>query len=431
MEPLGTRLRRNFSPGRGMPLALVLPALLAGCAPAVQTTAAPSPGAVRALEASVAKDSTDFDALLQLGQVYRRLKRTDQARQVLERAVALRMQNSQGVLFLGLTYEDLGRYAQARQLYTRYLQDEKSKGLKNEVQARMPLIERKELEAAVRDALAREAELGTSRLAPASVAIFPFLYNGGNAELEPLSRALAEMLVTDLSQTQRLTVLERSRVQFLLDELKLDRTGLVDPATAARSGRLLGAGRIVQGRIAGDQSQLQLQAAVVDAANAGAAARTVQQQDALNRLFDLEKRLALDIYGSLGIELTVAERERVNQRPTQNLQAVLAFGRGLEAQDRADYGAAAQQFQRAASLDRGFAAARRNADVATRAASAQATTTDQLGQRAAASAAGPAASLAVLQALVPGANGRDAAPEVLGTEGIGKSTVLEIIIRRN
>jgi hypothetical protein len=54
-----------------------------------------------------------------------------------------------------------------------------------------------------------------------------------------------------------------------------------------------------------------------------------------------------------------------------------------------------------------------------------------LSQRASAGSPASASSLAAVEVLVPGASGRDAAPEVLGKEGVGKTTALEIVIRRS
>ena len=60
------------------------------------------------------------------------------------------------------------------------------------------------------------------------------------------------------------------------------------------------------------------------------------------------------IYQRMGIELTPAEREAVLHRPTENLDALLAFGLGLEAQDAGRFQEAATHFAEAARLDPGF-----------------------------------------------------------------------------
>src|SRR5690606_21419623 len=206
---------------------------------------------------------------------------------------------------------------------------------------RLPLLARRELEAAVRNAVAREAELAGTQPSATRIAVFPFHYEGADPELRPLGRALAGLVTTDLSQVQRLTVLERARVQLLLDELALAESGYVDPATAARGGRLLGAGRIVQGRIAGGADGVRLEAAVVRVATGEAPPAAVREQDELRRLFDMEKRLVLALFESLGVQLTAAERERVNRRPTESLQALLEYGLGLEAEDAGDFARAA------------------------------------------------------------------------------------------
>src|SRR5690606_16555960 len=136
-------------------------------------------------------------------------------------------------------------------------------------------------------------------------------------------RALAEMLVTDLSQTERLRVLERTRIQLLVDEMDLGDSGLVDSLTTARSGRLLGAERIVQGQINVNETLLRLQAAVVGSSTGQLSGRPLVEEDALQQLFEMQKRLAFNLYESLGIQLTPAERERISQIPPQNLHALL------------------------------------------------------------------------------------------------------------
>jgi len=110
----------------------------------------------------------------------------------------------------------------------------------------------------------------------------------------------------------------------LLDEVALGQSGLVDATTAARGGRLLGAGRVVRGQVSGSEARLRLEAAVVRVGAAGQPG-TVSQEDAGARLFEMEKALAFQIYEEMGVSLTQAERERVGRRYTENLQALLGL----------------------------------------------------------------------------------------------------------
>jgi hypothetical protein len=260
--------------------------------------------------------------------------------------------------------------------------------------------------------------------------VFPFLYTCTDTALMPLGRALAELLVMDLSQTQRIGVVERLHVQLLLDEIDLSERGLVDPATAVRSGRILSAGWVVQGNVDGIDHDLQIEGAVVPAGSTGEAARRVAAAGGLRRLFDMQKALAFDIYSSLGVELTPAERARVSRRPTEHLQAFLAFGRGLHASDRGDHAAAASYFAAASRLDSRFGLARAYASRSREVAAAATLSATALAAAGAAELGGSAAVDAA-QVIVPAAVGRDAAAEALGQEGIGRgSSVLEMVIRR-
>jgi tetratricopeptide (TPR) repeat protein len=183
----------------------------------------PGPDEIPDLEGHLARDATSVPTMIRLGVAYREANRLGDARGALERAVALEPNDPAAVFYLGLTYEDLELPGAARDLYTRYLQVGTRGDVRTLVRRRLPIVERQEFVLAARDALAREAELATVQPAPRTVAIFPFLYAGTDPQLRPLGRALAEMLATDLSQTDRLTVVERSQVQLLLDEIRLSR----------------------------------------------------------------------------------------------------------------------------------------------------------------------------------------------------------------
>jgi hypothetical protein len=103
-------------------------------------------------------------------------------------------------------------------------------------------------------------------------------------------------------------------------------------------------------------SQLRVDAAVVDVptTQVQGAARGVEQ---LDQLFDLEKKLALDLFKELGVTLTVAERNAIEQRPTRSLAAFVAYSRGLTAEDEGRYDDAGRFFQEAVRIDPSFGAA--------------------------------------------------------------------------
>ncbi|HOR54957.1 MAG TPA: CsgG/HfaB family protein, partial [Synergistales bacterium] len=63
------------------------------------------------------------------------------------------------------------------------------------------------------------------------------------------ARAITDMLVTELFNTNLFTIIERSRVDSILLEHSLVLSGTIDPATAAQVGKLLGVEYLITGSI--------------------------------------------------------------------------------------------------------------------------------------------------------------------------------------
>jgi curli biogenesis system outer membrane secretion channel CsgG len=64
-----------------------------------------------------------------------------------------------------------------------------------------------------------------------------------------LGTASADILVTELAKTDRFILIERQKLEKIMQEQKLGLTGAVDPDTAAKMGRVLGAAAIVTGAV--------------------------------------------------------------------------------------------------------------------------------------------------------------------------------------
>jgi tetratricopeptide (TPR) repeat protein len=406
----------------------------AACGPTLPPLAAPAPAEIPHLETMASQQPAPVTALVRLGAAYRAAGRLEEARETLQRAALLSPRDGGVALYLGLTHEDLGELGEARRLYEDYIRHGSSAQVRNALRRRMPALERRELQAAIRLALAREGALETTP-DPATVAVFPFAMGVTDESLQPLGRAFAELLVTDLAITGRLRVLERAHVQLLLDEQQLGQSVYADPAAATRSGRLLGAGRIVQGQVHGDPARLRLLTAVVNSGTGQfGELRPVSTEGGLAELFDIQKRIAFMVYDELQIELTAAERERLGVHRTRNVEALLAFGLGLEASDLGRFAEAAAHFQRASAIDPDFTMAAAHAERASNMAGETSSTNDLaiIGARHA-QLGGPAdtdAFTAIQQALVPAGPDRDAAAEALGQEGFSRPSILQLIIRR-
>jgi TolB-like protein len=67
------------------------------------------------------------------------------------------------------------------------------------------------------------------------------------ADFNGVGKGMAELMTNDLLSNQNLTVVERERVQALLVEQNLTRQGSIDPQTAIRLGKLIGAQFMIYG----------------------------------------------------------------------------------------------------------------------------------------------------------------------------------------
>jgi TolB-like protein len=231
--------------------------------------------------------------------------------------------------------------------------------VKNQISGRLAIVAREENALAVKRALAQEQQLASQPGSPLTIAVLPFTFTGSDSSLKPLERGFAELVATDLTRSSRLTVVDRARLQALLDEIELQQTAGIENATGVRAGRILQAGRIVGGSISQlGGSQLRADAFITNVQTAAHEGTGANDQRALDQVFTLEKNIVLRLFDDMGVTLTTAERNAIEQRPTRSLAAFLAYSRGLELEDRGRFEEAARLFDNALRLDPGFGSAR-------------------------------------------------------------------------
>jgi len=349
-------------------LALACAMVLAGCTGGARSSGGPatvSPADLTALETERSQHPTDPEANLRLARAYYAVQHYADARGALQVVLVAQPGNTSARAYLGLTYEGLEQYDSARAVYTRLLADQPppSRAVRRLLDGRLALLTRKELQQRARFAIARESLLVRTPPDSNTIAVMPFRYTGADSSLRPLERGLAALVVTDLSRVRRLRLVEREQLQVLLDELQLAASGRVDPATGARSGRLVGASEVVEGQFSEvPTANFRVDASVVRASDAVIAA-TGSGSDKLLALFDIEKTVVFQLLDKLAITLTPGERSAISERPTRDIQAFLLYSLGLEARDRGDFVGASQAFQAAAKRDPGFSAAAQDAQL--------------------------------------------------------------------
>jgi tetratricopeptide (TPR) repeat protein len=326
-----------------------LAALAAGCATSGQMNA----GGVARLEKSRASRPNDAAVARSLGIAYYKSGKFAEARAQLDHAVKLDPRDGSAALYLGLTAEQQKDVPAAKAAYQSYVRFGRTSKVRRQLEARLAALTRQELAVVAKGAVAQEQRLSTQPGSAKTVAVMPLRFTGADTSLQPLERGFAELITIDLARSSQLTVVERARIQALLDEIKLQQSGQTDSSTNVRAGKIIQAGRIVSGGIVQDGARLRVDAAIVNtqtSAIAGGAAN----ENTLDQLFSIEKAIVQQLFDSLGVTLTAAERKALELVPTRSFQAFLAYSRGLMLEDQGRYDAASRSFNEAARIDPGF-----------------------------------------------------------------------------
>lgn len=193
---------------------------------------------------------------------------------------------------------------------------------------------------------------------PLNVAVLPLNEGATSEAYEGLGIALSGMLMTDLGTVETLQIVERQRLDDLLAEIELGQSGFVDPSTAARLGKGVGAEAVVVGSYSVLRDTFLLDARIVEVAS-GKMLHSASSRGAVDDFVSVEKELVEGLLTGLDRKLSGAARRKVlGQAPTESFEAMAAFGQGLARRSEGDVQAAREAFDKALKRDPAFADAR-------------------------------------------------------------------------
>ena len=350
-------------PGTPIAALILFLTLLAGCAE-TRPVSRPADADARIVEiqTDLALDPESPALLREIGVLYMQTNRPVEAEPFLSQAYDQGDRHPELVFYKGLSTELLNDFKEAIPYYAQYVDVPRTSRYRRYMQGRYDWLTRQVVREEMIQYVQPEQDLVPGDAPAATIAVYSLYFQGATPQFQPLGRGLAELISIDLAQLSQLTIVERVRMQALLDEMRLG--PYLDPATAPRVGRILRAGRIVSGAydVLGDNSlRVDLGAWQYDLDDEPAYQSST---DNIDNLFRFQKTLVYDLVGGLGITLTPEERERIEFIPTQNIQAFLAFSRGLEEEDKGNYAAAANHYRQAAVIDPGFQMALDRAEAA-------------------------------------------------------------------
>lgn len=182
---------------------------------------------------------------------------------------------------------------------------------------------------------------------PDSIAVLYFNNKSGQDKLNALQKGMAVMLTTDLAKLEQLQVVSRVRVQALLDEMELGGAGVVDEKTAPIVGKLLGAYFVASGDILkGSAQDIAIDSSVLDVPF-----ETLSWQHGVtgtfDQLYNLEKKVLLNIVEQLQITLSPAKRGELLKPLSTSTTALLALFLGIDHSDKGQYAQASRMYEQA------------------------------------------------------------------------------------
>lgn len=182
------------------------------------------------------------------------------------------------------------------------------------------------------------------------IAVLP-INNGGSygqdaENFEALEVGLQQMLTTEFAANAALRVVDRRELRRLMEEQDLGASGRVDPATAARIGKLVGARYMVKGSFIDFYGDFRLDLEVVNV-ETSEIVRTQQVRKKRDELFAIVVEGAQSL--TRGLSLPPLPRQAARERESRQVptEAVQLYSRALLYADRGNTERAAELFNQA------------------------------------------------------------------------------------
>lgn len=341
-------------------LLIALPILVSGCAASGDRMigramrAGDWSEAVRLLTAESVRNPDDAKVWARLGEAQYNTGHDAEAEDDLNKALVLDETMYSAHLFLGYVAERQENLDRALWHYQVFVDHKPKTTAARDTQRRIEALKQARAAAFAQKALTDEQHLSPASYPDSSIGVVYFNGERLPDTLRPLAKGLAEMMVTDLSKIPSLMVVERLRVEKLIEEMNLSSTSAFDSTTAPRMGKLLGAAHLLGGDVAGmPQNRVRVDPQIVNA-RTGEVALPGEHVGGLSGIMGMEKDIVFSVLKKLGIKLTAEQRSELSKVPTDSLAAFLAFSRGLDYQDRGLYDKAEREFSRAVTIDPSF-----------------------------------------------------------------------------
>src|SRR5882672_3692832 len=193
------------------------------------------------------------------------------------------------------------------------------------------------------------------------IAVLPYnnggSYGQGKEDFEALERGIAGMMISELSQNPAARVVERQEVQRLVDEQNLGAQGRVDPQTASKIGKLVGARYMVMGTFVDFYGDFRVDVRLINT-ETGEVVKTESERMQRDHMFDIIRNIAARLMKDAN--LPALQRQASDQRMGRQVptEALTYYSRALLYSDHGQKDKAVEMFNRAIAIFPDYAEAK-------------------------------------------------------------------------
>lgn len=191
--------------------------------------------------------------------------------------------------------------------------------------------------------------------------------NRSDEKYDPLRLGLAQMLISDLTGPSEYEIVERERLADIFNELELNQSSKIDPASAARAGKLLGAEWLLLGSYFEMMGTFRIDARLIRT-ETGEILHAKGVNGTAADFMSLEKDLATEFAGALleqvasndvanEAKAAIMARKSSSNKSGQEMDALILLSTALKQKDSGDVAGAIESLNKALELSPGMRAA--------------------------------------------------------------------------
>lgn len=171
---------------------------------------------------------------------------------------------------------------------------------------------------------------------PKTIAVLYFENNSvvDKDKLDPLKKGLADMMITEMTKIKGIRVVERQRIQSIIEELNLNETDMVDKSTTQQMGKLLGAKVMLFGGFSNlFNDKLRIDVRIVRT-ETGETLKAEEETGELDEFLTMLQSLVKKIAADLDVKMTSEDEDRLEASKDGNFNGYVIYAQALNFEDK-------------------------------------------------------------------------------------------------